>query len=147
MVQIAMGDKLARLLAAARADAVDSPVYQLVEGFPDIQHLKTDVFRERVEYSAAIKQELADARRKRKGEAIQAIQAIEQRLGPLERAEAGVLVDLLLSYRSVSAWDEMIRVSGKMPDPLRRTPLVQEQLAFGHNRAGRGEEACACSGS
>jgi tetratricopeptide (TPR) repeat protein len=132
-------DKLTQLLAAARADAVDSPIYQLVEGFPDIQHIKTDVFRERVEYSGAIKQELADARRKR--EAIQAIRAIEQRLGLLERAETGVLVDLLLSYRGVSAWDEMIRVAEKMPDPLRRTPLVQEQLAFGLNRAGRGEEA------
>ena len=134
-------DKLTQLLEAARADAVDSPVYQLVEGFPDIQHIKTDVFRERVEYSAAIKDELRGAREKNRDEALQAIRAIEQRIGPLERAEAGVLVDLLLSYRAVSAWDDMIRLAGCMTDPLRRTPLVQEQLAFGLNRAGRGEEA------
>src|SRR6267154_215111 len=35
---------LAKLLDQAKADAIDSPVYQLVEGFPDIQHIKTDVF-------------------------------------------------------------------------------------------------------
>ena len=134
-------DKLAQLLQAARADTVDSPVYQMVEGFPDIQHIKTDVFRERVEYSAAVKEELRGARGKKRGEMVQAIRAIEQHIGPLERAEAGVLVDLLLSYRAASGWDEMIRIAGQMSDPLRRTPLVQEQLAFGLNRAGRGEEA------
>jgi hypothetical protein len=129
--------ELAQLLAAARSGAVDSPVYQLVEGFPDIQHIKTDVFRERVEYSATIKEKLLAARK----QGVEAIQAIEQSLGPLESAEAGVLVDLLLSYRAKSAWDDMIRVAGAMPNPLRRTPLVQEQRAFGLNRAGRGEEA------
>jgi MAP3K TRAFs-binding domain len=134
-------DKLAKLLQAAKAGDVDSPVYQLVEGFPDIQHIKTDVFRDQVAYSATIKEELRGVRGKKGDEAIQAIRAIEQRLGPLDRVEAGVLVDLLLTCRAVSAWDEMIRVAGLMPDPLRRTPLVQEQLAFGLNRAGRGEEA------
>lgn len=129
--------ELAQLLAAARSGAVDSPVYQLVEGFPDIQHIKTDVFRERVEYSATIKEQLLAARK----QSVEVIHAIERSLGPLESAEAGVLVDLLLSYRAKSAWDGMIRVAGAMPDPLRRTPLVQEQLAFGLNRTGRGEEA------
>lgn len=37
-------DKLAQLLATARADAVDSPVYQLVEGFPDIQRMHPSKF-------------------------------------------------------------------------------------------------------
>ncbi|MBG0802208.1 DUF4071 domain-containing protein [Methylocystis sp. H4A] len=129
--------KLAQLLAAATSGTVDSPLYQLVEGFPDIQHIKTDVFRERVEYSATIKERLLAARK----QSVEAIEAIERSLGSLERAEAGVLVDLLLSYRAKSAWDEMIRVAGAMPHPLRRTPLVQEQLAFGLNRAGRGDEA------
>lgn len=134
-------DKLAKLLQAAKADDVDSPVYQLVEGFPDIQHIKTDVFRDQVAYSATIKDELRGIRGKKRDEAIQAIHAIEQRIGPLDRVEAGVLVDLLLTCRAVSAWDEMIRIAGLLPDPLLRTPLVQEQLAFGLNRAGRGKEA------
>jgi len=57
---------LAKLLDQAK-DAVDSPVYQLVEGFPDIQHIKTDVFREQVEYAATIEQDLATARAKKDG--------------------------------------------------------------------------------
>jgi tetratricopeptide (TPR) repeat protein len=129
--------KLADLLKAAKSGFVGSPVYQLVEGFPDIQHIKTDVFRERVEYPTAVKERLHAAR----GQGVDAIRAIEQSLGPLDRVESGVLVDLLLSYRARSAWDEMIRVVDATPDPLRRTPLVQEQFAFALSRAGRSEEA------
>jgi hypothetical protein len=129
--------KLAQMLAAAKAGAVDSPVYQLIEGFPDVQHIKTDVFRDRVDYSAAIKEKLIIAR----SQSVDTILAIEQSLGPLDLVETGVLIDLLLSYRAKSSWSEMIRVANVMPDPLRRTPLVQEQLAFGLNRVGRGEEA------
>jgi hypothetical protein len=132
---------LMKLLEDVQDGAVDSPVYQLVEGFPDVQHIKTDVFRERVEYSAAVKEELTVARATKGSEAMLTVRAIEQRIGPLDRVEVGVLVDLLLSYRAVSAWDEMIRVAEKFPDPLRRTPLVREQLAFALNRAGRGEDA------
>jgi hypothetical protein len=135
------GAALTKLLAEIKAGDVDSPVYQLVEGFPDIQHIKTDVFRDQVEYSARVKDELAAAR-KQKGDArLAAIRAIEQQLGPLERTEAGVLIDLLLSYRAANEWKEMIRLAGAMPEPLRRSTLVQEQLAFALNRAGEGEKA------
>src|SRR5690242_10235527 len=41
---------LTERLNQAREQVADSPVYQLVDGFPDIQRLKTDVFRDRVEY-------------------------------------------------------------------------------------------------
>jgi hypothetical protein len=95
------------------------------------------VFRERLEYSTVIKEKLRLAR----GQNVDAIRSIEESLGSIDSAESGVLVDLLLSYRAKSAWDEMIRVANAMPDPLRRTPLVQEQFAFALNRAGRGEEA------
>ena len=135
------GASLKKLLAAVKQGDVDSPIYQLVEGFPDIQHIKTDVFREQVEYSARIKEQLAAARRLKGDARIAAIRAIEQGLGPLDRAEAGVLVDLLLSYRAAGAWKEMARLAGAMPEPLRRSTLVQEQLAFALNRDGDGEKA------
>jgi hypothetical protein len=133
--------KLTKLLAKIKQGDVDSPVYQLVEGFPDIQHIKTDVFRDQVEYSVRIKDELTAAR-KLKGKArAAAIRKIEQGLGPLDRAEAGVLIDLLLSYRAVGEWKEMIRLAGAMPEPLQRSTLVQEQLAFALNRAHDSEKA------
>jgi hypothetical protein len=43
---------VARLLEAQNGSP-DSPIFQLVEGFPEIDHTKTDVFRDRVRYSAA----------------------------------------------------------------------------------------------
>lgn len=135
------GANITKLLTDIKNGDVDSPVYQLVEGFPDIQHIKTDVFRDRVGYSARIKDELAAARRLKGDARVAAIRAIEQELGPLDHAEAGILIDLLLSYRAASEWKEMIRLAGAMPEPLRRSTLVQEQLAFALNRAGDGEKA------
>jgi len=135
------GVKLTKLLAALKKGDVDSPVYQLVDGFPDIQHIKTDVFRDQVEYSLRIKDDLAAARKLKGDVRLAALRAIEQTLGPLDHAEAGVLVDLLLSYRAAGEWNEMVRLAGAMPEPLRRSTLVQEQLAFALNRAGDGDKA------
>lgn len=132
---------LARRLQAARQQTPDSPVFQLVDGFPDIQHLKTDVFRERVDYSKRLKDRLAIARQKGCSE----LRAIEAELsagtGSLADVEAGVVIDLFLSYRAVKAWDEMIAMVGKMSAPLGATVLVQEQLGLALNRAGNDTEA------
>jgi len=132
---------LAARLVAARSGATDSPIFQLVDGFPDIQRLKTDVFRDRVEYSRQLKDRLAAARTA----GIDAVRAIERELVVTPRAlqeiEAGVVIDLFLSYRSVKAWTEMIALVPKMAAPLAATPLVQEQLGFALNRAGESDHA------
>lgn len=129
----------ARLKAARDGDpASDSPVYQLVEGFPDIQRLKTDVFRDRVRYAEGLKRRLAVAR---DGKDAAVLQAIEAELGAVADADAAVVVDLMLSYRAVSEWAPMIDLVARMAPPLARTVLVQEQLGFALNRAGRSLEA------
>jgi tetratricopeptide (TPR) repeat protein len=125
-----------RLIAARQADT-DSPLFQLVDGFPDIQRLKTDVFCERVTYANRIKERLATARRK----GVEAVQAIDQELGNIAAQESGVVIDLFLSYRAVKAWSNMIDLVARMPPPLVATVMVQEQLALALNRAGRGEDA------
>jgi hypothetical protein len=125
-----------RLTEARRADA-DSPVYQLVDGFPDIQRLKTDVFRDRVRYSQQVKEELAVARKS----GAPAVRAVEATVGKIADAESGVVVDLLLSYRAVKAWEDMIALVGRMPAPLAATVMIREQLGLALNRAGRGDEA------
>jgi tetratricopeptide (TPR) repeat protein len=131
--QAALSDRL----RAARSADTDSPIYQLVEGFPDIQHLKTDVFRDRVKYCEEKKKSLAIARK----QDVDAIRAIEQQLGDVADAEAAVVIDLFLSYRAVSAWTEMIELASKMASPLAATVMVQEQLGLALNRAGRSDEA------
>ncbi len=129
--------KITQLLREARKNTTDSPIYQMVEGFPDIQRLKTDVFRDRVTYSTQIKQNLTQARKK----GLNAIRLIEQTLSPIEDAEAGVVIDLFLSYRSIKSWDDMIQLVQKMAKPLAETVMVQEQLGLALNRADQSDEA------
>ncbi len=129
---------LAHRLNAARREMTDSPVFQLVEAFPDIQRLKTDLFRDRVRYSENIKKRLFSARRQKE---VAAVEAVADDLGGIEDQEAGVVIDLFLSYRAVKAWDHMIALVDRMAPPLVATVMVQEQLALALNRAGRGQEA------
>jgi tetratricopeptide (TPR) repeat protein len=126
----------ARLVEARKAHA-DSPVFQLVEDFPDVQRLKTDVFREQVRYSQQVKDRLAAARTAGR----EAIRAVEASLGPVVDAESGVVVDLFLSYRAVKAWEDMIALVDRMAPPLAATVMVREQLGLALNRAGRSDEA------
>jgi len=136
-------------LVEARVDAqdrakTDSPIYQLVEGYPEVNHEKTDVFRERVRYSQEVKARLARARdrgRRDKQKALDELSSLESELEPFANQEFGVLVDLFLSYRSLSAWSRMIRLADRMPSPLARSTLVQEQYALALNRDERGDEA------
>jgi tetratricopeptide (TPR) repeat protein len=128
-----------RLSAAKGSPDKDSPIFQLVEDLPipDIKRLKTDVFRERVEYSAKIKEQLAAARK----QGADAVRAIEQQLAPVGDQESGVIIDLFLSYRAVKVWPAMIALVEKMPAPLAGTVMVQEQLALALNRQGDDERA------
>ncbi len=125
-----------RLIEAKKA-AVDSPIFELVDEYPDIDHTKTDVFRDRIRYSNAIKEKLTASRK----EGVEALREIQKEIGNVADIESGVVIDLFLSYRSVKAWSEMINLVGKMSPPLAATVMVQEQLALALNRIGKGEEA------
>lgn len=120
-------------LHQARDPAVDSPVFELVENFPDVDHHKTDVFREMVRYSAEMKARLAMAR---EAQDAAALEKIEDGLSPLEDRETGIVVDLLLSYRALRAWSQMVSMVDGIRGPLAQTVLVREQLAFALNRLG-----------
>lgn len=132
-----------RLIEARKASTddpkavIDSPIYQLVENYPDIDREKTDVFRDRVRYSAELKARLAEARR----QGLDALRAIEAGLGDIKDVESGVVIDLFLSYRAVKGWPEMIGLVEKMTRPLAATVMVQEQLALALNRDKQGEKA------
>jgi hypothetical protein len=124
--------------AAAEQPAADSPVFQLVDGYPAaLDRSKTDVFRDQVRYSAEMKERLAAARR----QGAAAVRAIEAEIGSIADLEAGTVIDLFLSYRAVKAWDDMIALAETMPRPLASTAMVREQLALALNRAGQGDAA------
>ena len=87
-----------------------------------------------VAYADRRKKELAAARHRPQAEALLELNRIRDDMRPLEGTEAGAIVDLALSYRAISAWDEMIALYGEMPVILKRSVLVREQLAFALNR-------------
>jgi tetratricopeptide (TPR) repeat protein len=112
----------------------DSPISALLDdySFPDIARLKTDVFRERVQYAKGIKEKLAAARRS----GLDAVRAVERELPNLDAVESAAVIDLFLSYRAVKGWQEMIDLAARIPKPLAATVMVREQLALALNRAG-----------
>lgn len=122
----------------------DSPLYQLVEDYPNIDHTKTDVFRDRVSYSKEKKREIASVRNSDSlsiDQKADEIRVIEAKSGKIDNLESGVIIDLLLSYRAVKSWKDMIRLASAMPKFLAETVLVQEQLALALNRNGESHEA------
>jgi tetratricopeptide (TPR) repeat protein len=121
----------------SKNSAIDSPIFQLVEGYPDIDHTKTDVFRDRVRYSTQLKEQIAAARKQGK----EALINLEKQLGDIKNIESGVVIDLFLSYRAVEAFSEMVNLVKKMSLPLAETVMVQEQLALALNRDRKGDEA------
>lgn len=137
----AVAARLTELREMAHQDIVaDSPVYQLLTDMqpPDVSHLKTDTFRDRARYSNDRKAELARARQNND---INALISIEHELGALDGCEAGVLVDLVLSYRAVSEWQRMVDLYEHLPAALKRSTMMREQYGLALNRAGRRKEA------
>jgi len=125
---------------AERGPTVDSPLFQLLNGYeaPDIARLKTDIFRDQVQYAVDIKNQLTEARDRRDANTLF---RIEKELEPFDSVEAGVLVDLLLSYRALQDWDRMIDLYQKLPAVLQRSVLVREQFGFALNRTGNRTQA------
>jgi tetratricopeptide (TPR) repeat protein len=135
-------DQIAKQLIAARGNPHDdSPIFQLVEGVPrwEVDHAKTDIFRQAVDYSKRYKDRLRAAVREGK-EAVQRV-ANEPALANLFEVESGVVVDLFLSLRDVKAYTAMIDLYHRMPLPLQRAKMMREQLGFALNREGRFAEA------
>ena len=128
-------------LRDAKRRATDSPVFQLLTGLepPDMSVLDdTELFRERVEAATALQDRLAAARQAGDLDGLHAVQAD---LGSLADASAGLLIDLLQSYRAVEAHADVVNLIAAMPAVLRRAPQVREHRAFALNRLTRRREA------
>src|SRR5262245_26896485 len=112
----------ARLKTALGAATTDSPLFQLLPKFPgiDLPHDATDAFHERVRHEEGFRRQLEDARNLPDNERRRAaLAAIQANLGQLSAVPRGVLVDLLLSYRAVEAWEEMVALCEALPEHLK----------------------------
>ena len=131
----------AHLTAARLAPHDDSPLFQLVDVLPrwQIDHSKTDIFREQVDYCKKYKQRLSAAVRMG-ADAVKAI-AAEPGFRNLNGFESGIVVDLYLSLRDVKAYAAMIELYERMPRALQKSKMIREQLGFALDREGRFEQA------
>jgi len=132
---------IATFLKEARKGAKDSPIFQLIDNLPvpNVEHLKTDIFREQVEYSAQVKDKLAAARNSPQKK--DAVRAVEASLDNIADVDTGIAIDLMLSYRAASAWEDMVKLIQRLPSPLAQTVMVREQLGLALNRLKRRDEA------
>jgi len=126
---------------AAKEDLVDSPIFQLVGEWkpPEIARLKTDTFREVLNYNQGIKEELTKARtlgqkKETRNEAKELLGKVRSEIAELDQVESGTVIDILLSFRALEDWQAMIDLHAEMPKVLQEQILVQEQLAFALNR-------------
>ncbi|HSO87374.1 MAG TPA: TRAFs-binding domain-containing protein [Draconibacterium sp.] len=137
--------KLAGILEnAKKSRSTDSPLYDMINGISfqnSVAHEKTDVFRDKVRYDETIKNELAYARSvyhedqsKLKPLRIEAIKAVVEKYKPFEDIETAVLIDIMISYRNVEAFNEMLDFIKQLPRYVFETVMVQEQYAFVLNR-------------
>ena len=140
------GEAAARLkadLSARLAEAIqgaaskDSPLFQLMPKFPriDLPHEVTEIFQDQVRHSEEFRNRLADARAKSSdAERRAALLEIRQSLGDPRVTQPEILVDLLLSLRDVSAWDDMVKLGDEFPDHLKSNVMVRQQRALALNR-------------
>jgi hypothetical protein len=127
-----------RLDAAINGVAVkDSPLFQLIPDYPgvDLPHKVTEAFQDRVKREEEFRQTLAKARGQGTDPARKAaLREVQASLGDVKTALPAVLVDLLLSFRDASAWDEMVQLCDTLPDSLQSNIMVQQEWALALNR-------------
>ena len=147
LVDGALSDEAAAQLKAAirgrldeaihGAASKDSPLFQLIPDFPELAlpHQVTEIFQEYVKHSEEFRQRLSQARAKASdSDRLAALREIEASLGDTQAAQRNMLIELLLSYRDVSAWDAMVRLFERFPDHLKSNVLVRQQHALALNR-------------
>jgi len=146
-LKAALGTRLDEAIRGAATQ--DSPIYQLIPSFPQVQlpHEITEIFQDQVRHSDEFRKLLADARAKASDkERTAALRDIRDSLGDLRATQGTALVDLMLSFRDVSAWDDMVKLTEQFPDGLKSNVLVRQQRALALNRRnqpGDREEAQA----
>ncbi len=126
-----------RLKIARTEDSADSPLFQLLDGYEGVTFpaSATEAFRERAIWVS----ELTDRARLAAGDddidaARAALAELEQEANALAGVEDQLLLTLMLAYRSIDAWDDMVRVAESLPVGLGSVVTIKEQLALALNR-------------
>lgn len=121
-----------------------SPVYHAIPGFPgQVDIGKVQSFHDVAERIARIQGEVTTARSLPSDQAPAAVQNLVDTFGDDAVAVPSVAVDILLLMRDTLQWDAVLRFIDKLPDHLRKLPVVREQRALALGDGGKPLEAIA----
>src|SRR5665213_3591652 len=123
--------------ALANAAAADSPLFQLIPGFPGIALPKgyQSTFRDRTNELRLIRERLDAARLLAGADRIEGIGVVDRDLGTIGAEDLEPAVDVLTAYRDAGAFDELIALAERVPEALRRGIAVLGALVAVERRA------------
>lgn len=132
-------EKLVTKLQQARRASIDSPVYQLVTGLPvpEVDHERIDSFRSHADRDEQLRRQLDVAARG----GVERVREVEAGLGQLHDLDIRSALGLVVVYRSVGAWADIVRLIQGLAAPIQSLDLLQEQYAAALNRSGDDVEA------
>ena len=141
----ALQEELSKRLEIAKTDEfVDSPLFQLLEGYPGISlaHDATEAFRDRAVWVSdlTIRANAVTRAGLGKDASRTALLEIEEEARGVAGFEEQLLITLMLAYRSVEAWDDMVRVAESLPDSFKAVRTIREQLALALSRRNRDDD-------
>jgi hypothetical protein len=119
---------------------MDNPIMQVTSWKPlgTIEHSKTDVFLQRLQYTGELGQRIkAAVALSDETDAVNQLAKIEQEVVHLPNDVAQVhtaLMGVFLGYRERKAYKNMEALFEKFPKELKQTPVAREQYALASNR-------------
>ena len=90
---------------------MDSPLFQFIEGYPKIELPESFIksFEEQVKQEQDFHDSLDKANAETSNEARRIeLLKLEKKIGNVKTASSNILLSLLLSFRDIEAWQEMI---------------------------------------
>ena len=127
----------------------DSPVFQMIPSYQGATlDFEPSSFRERSLRLNELRHELAAARHLDQKAAISAIGAIErQELAKISDANFELVLDVLLSYRDVKAFNELLLLVDRLPKTLyERSVRIHQLQAFALNKRNEGDDRVTAIG-
>lgn len=124
----------------------DSPLFQMIPSLREtaLPHEVTDTFRDRARRLGAIREILDAAKRRPRDQRRQAVEDVDdiaKELDSITSADTELFLEVLLAYRDLEAFPEMIALADRAPEWLSSSvPMLREQHAFALNRRNSGED-------
>jgi hypothetical protein len=124
----------------------DSPIYQLLDGIEfkhNLSNEKVEQLRSQTEFNESLRVELSKVIQSEsaKEEKAKQINDIEKKLGNKNEWQVSMTIEILIAYRSIESYEDMVRFIESLPAFMKNTILIQEQYGFALNRAGKKDEA------